>query len=437
MTISSATIWVRTGTLAGLLGCAMSVGAQAPATPGTPKKDEPAVEFKHNEGKARIFDLDLNHGQRFVVRISGTCPDAFDYSHEGVERGTFREQSEGPKPKKRLEAKDIPVVYDQQYGGYVFHITLKKDVKPGDVCTDGETLASQSFIVSVRQQNWNVAFSGAFTISGLNDPVYSFKTESGVKFVQSEPDKENGSKLGAASFVHLFHDRVKIPGGLVPALGFGLGINSDKKTEYMIGGALRFGDKATINIGRVWGSIDRLPNGVTLDTPVTDDNLLNNLGSQTVSRWFFALGYAFIDTKDRLTKPFAPDTAKADTTEGETGEGANGAGSAASEIESVAALTAASKDVATYASVGALKAVLQSASGAKTICSAIPSKPADKALEMTVNVKGASADDLTALNKEQKAAADAVAAAAKASLKKGKKTLGVAVSKLTFAAVCQ
>src|SRR5579862_6246102 len=48
---------------------------------------KPDVEFHHKDGKSQIFDLDLNNGQKFVVRIKDTCPDAFDYSYAGLERG--------------------------------------------------------------------------------------------------------------------------------------------------------------------------------------------------------------------------------------------------------------------------------------------------------------------------------------------------------------
>jgi hypothetical protein len=333
--------------------------AAAPApTPPTPD-----VVFKHPEGKARIFTLDLNPGQRFVVQIQDTCPDAFDYSYVGIERGA-KEPSE-QKEKKALEPKDLAIVYDQQYGGYVFHISAKPGVNPGDTCTDGEKLMPLSFIVSVNQRSWNLSFSGGFTVSGLTNPEFSIVTTDGVKKVIRETDKENTRKLGVASFVHLFHDDVQWK-QLHPALGFGLGINNDNRTEYMLAGALRFGDKATINIGRVWGSIDRLPNGTTFDTPITDDNILSNKGTQVVSRWFFALSYSFIDTKDRLTKPFAPDTGQgtADTRREPAAPSAN------DQNASAAAVQAAAKEAATYSTIAEL---VSAPRGSKPLCNLPPS----------------------------------------------------------------
>ena len=433
-------------TISLLRGMALVVGlcstsAVAQATPNsaggqqgaTPQKDstkdtvKPDVTFKHPEGKAKIFDLDLNHGQKFVVRIENTCPAAFDYSYEGVERGTFQEQSEKKEP---LSNKDFSLVYDQQFGGYVFHVVQKQGADPGKLCEGGEKLVPVSFIVSVRQQNWNLSFSGAFTVSGLTDPVFSIKTENGVKKVIEEPDKENTRRLSVASFVHLFHDHVQWK-QLQPALGFGLGINSDNRTEYMIGGGLRFGDRATVNVGRVWGSIDRLPNGVTFDTPITDDNVLNNKGTRIVSRWFFAISYSFIDTRDRLVKPFAPDTGQAATTKA-AAPGAKPGGEP--DKASIAAIQESAKASSTYKGIAEIASVLTPAGNpAREVCEATTAGAADK-LTVTVKVKGVSADQVSQMNTKSAAALTAVASAAKDALTNAGKSLAVTIAELKFEA---
>jgi hypothetical protein len=405
--------------LAALIAFAPASSAQQ-TTPADAKKPEvkPDVRFDHLDGKSRIYDLDLNHGQKFIVRIENTCPDAFDYSHSGLPRGATREQAE--LALKALEPKDLPIVYDEQYGGYVIHIQKKDGVEPGKVCTGGEKLETTSFIVSIRQQQWNISFSGAFTFSGLTDPVFSLKTENNVKKVFEEPDKQDSVKLGAASFVHLFHDGVKFK-QLQPALGFGLGINSDSRAEYMVGAALRFGDKATINFGRAWGSIARLPNGTTFDTPVTDDNVLNNLGRRNVSRWFFAISYAFIDTRDRLLKPFAPETAAP------PGETKMPEQSGEPDPASVKAIVDAAKNAASYAGATGLEVPAT----AQAVCDATAAKKDAKSVDVTVKVK-ASDDQLKTLNADatKKAAATKVGVAAEKAFPK----LSVSIASVTFAA---
>ena len=371
---------------------------------------KPDVIFKHTEGKPKIYDLDLNHGQKFVVRIDQTCLGAFDYSYTSVARG-IRNQRDEPAAKKPLEHKDFTLVYDQQFGGYVFNITQKPGADPSKECEGGDELIPLTFIVSVRQEKWNLSFSGAFTISGLTDPVFSVKTENAVKKVIEEKEKQDERRLGAASFVHLFHDRVQW-NQLQPALGFGLGINSDNHAEYMVGAALRFGDKATINVGRAWGSITRLPNGVNFDTPITDDNVLNNLGARTVSRWFVAISYAFIDTKDRLVKPFAPDTEKAATEAQPQGDKPL----TDDQKKALAAIIKAATHPATYDAIAEIKGVVNPAGGpARTFCDP-DGKPVELTLKLTVKVKGADEAQLKALNSKSTDAMNEIAKAAKKAL---------------------
>ena len=284
---------------------------QKPAAPVEQATESVAktVTFDHQDGKAKIFDLDLENREPFVVNIDNTCPAEFDYSYEGVERGLVP-QSDDTKKKAKLSTHSMTVVFDDQFGGYVFSIKRKAGVEAGSKCEGSEDLQPASFIVGVREQEWGISFSGGFTFSGLTSPVFGIKTENNIKRIVEEPGKQDKMKLGAASFVHVFHDSVKIR-GLQPALAFGLGINTDNKSEYFVGIGFRLGDKATINVGVAGGSITRLPNGVDSETPITDDNVLNNMGSRTVAKAFFALTYAFIDTKERFKKPFATDNAAA------------------------------------------------------------------------------------------------------------------------------
>lgn len=405
--------------LAGLAFASASYGQQTPPVQAKSREVKPDVRFDHLDAKSRIYDLDLNHGQKFIVRVENTCPDAFDYSYSGLSRGVTQEQAER-EALKGLSSKDLEIVYDEQFGGYVIHIQQKDGIEPERVCVGGEKLENTTFIVSVRQQAWNISFSGALTLSGLTDPVFSLKTENDVKKVFVESDKEDAVKLGAASFVHLFHDGVKFK-QLQPALGFGLGINSDSRAEYMIGAALRFGDKATLNFGRAWGSIARLPNGVTFDTPITDDNVLNNLGRRNVSRWFFAISYSFIDTRDRLLKPFAPGTAAppAATERAEESDEPDPA--------SVKAIVDAAKNAASYVGTAGLEVPAT----AQAVCDATAVKKDAKSVDVTVKVKS-SADQLKALNAAamKKAAVTKIAVAAENAFPK----LSVSIASVTFAA---
>jgi len=333
----------------------MHLRAQTPpgGTQGSAKTEAAAVKpnvlFDHKTDSVKIFDLDLEDGQQFLVHIVNTCPQEFDYPYVAVARGTQAE-AQAQEAKQKLSTHPITVVYDNRYGGYVFSMVRKGDVAAGSKCEEAEALKPATFIVSVREQNWGISFSGGFTFSGLTSPVYGLRTENNVKRIFREPDKEDDRRLGAASFVHVFHDGVAWK-GLQPAVAFGLGINSDNRAEYFLGAGLRLGDKATINAGLAFGSIARLPNGVTLDTPVTDDNVLNNLGSQVVRRYFFSISYGFIDTRDRLKKPFAADAPAATPAAVAQPKPTSGSGTNQKIIETLA------QNADTYAAIPEMKGV--------------------------------------------------------------------------------
>jgi hypothetical protein len=278
----------------------------------------------------------------------------------------------------------------------------------------------------VRQEGWNVSFSGGFTVSGLTSRVFSVKTDNGVKKVFEEPDKQDHQKLGAASFVHLFHDGVAWK-QLQPALAFGIGINSDNHAEYLLGAGLRFGDRATFNVGRVWGSVSRLPNGVTTDAPVTDDNVLNNLGTQVVSRWFVALTYSFIDTKDRLLKPFAQEAAATPTNKPSV-DAKQPAVDLTPEV--LADIKTSAKQNETYQSITPVWSLLNPNGAAKLqICDVEAQKGPDNKAQVTVHVKSADPNQLQILNAAGKSG-DASDAISKAVLDGKKET--VAVGQVTF-----
>jgi hypothetical protein len=362
-----------------------------------PKKAD--VEFNHKVDKSKIYALDLRDRETFLIRVQQTCPDAFNYLTTGVERGTST-RPESENTKLPLTYKDIEVTHDARFGGYVINITPKPGVSAAETCVDGDKLADASFIVSVREAGFGTSFSGGFTVSGLTNPVFSITGEEGHKTLIEEPAKRDTHKLGAGSFVHVFHDkfRFRVLGDMQPAIAFGLGINADSRAEYMLGGAVRLGDKATINVGKAWGSEARLPNGVNLG-PVTDTNVLNNLGTRVVNRWFFALTYSFIDTKSRLLKPFAEPTTAA-------------AAPAPDNSKRVDALKALAKEKETYSGVETLVPLFSHLTICKTDVEPVGTSTTD--FKITVHLKGMLLPDKAILATAQPLAAAAITTKASA-----------------------
>ena len=259
--------------------------------------DDAKATFDHLKPDVRISRVTVTDGETFVVKITNTCPTAFKYTYAPLKHGK-------PSDLAALSEELIKIPHDDQYGGYLIDVSRRAD---GTSCEGSEKLEDITFVVSVDQDDWNVSFEGGFTFSGLTSPVYSVVpgVNGGPKQLIEEPDKRDEVRLGAASFVQVFHDRLEWK-GMKLSLAFGLGINGDNRAEYLLGGAVKFGDKASLIGGLAWGSVARLPNGVALG-PVTDDNVISNLGSQSVRSWFFGLSYSFVSTeaKGKLSKPFA------------------------------------------------------------------------------------------------------------------------------------
>jgi hypothetical protein len=254
------------------------------------------VVYNHLKGGATSFVRDLKNGEQIFIVINDTCPTQFEYEVEGFEKET-------PPPSIRydfdLSTKKVPLVHDSRYGGYLVHM---RKVEGRSACKGGDALVSKTLLISVRDITWDISFTGGFTVSSLTNPVFAIETDPDgtTKRVIEDSEKKDAVNLGIGAFVHVFHQRLP---WLAPA--FGLGIRSDSKTEYFLGGAVRLSDKAAINAGVAFGPVTRLPAGVDPDDAVTDDNLLTTLPTRTAPGFFVALSYSFLNARSHLDKPFA------------------------------------------------------------------------------------------------------------------------------------
>jgi hypothetical protein len=264
----------------------------------------PAIEYDHAKDDAdRAYELRLNDRQTFNIVIRNTCEEAFSYEVQGILRQSPSPAGASVSAGVPLKDKTIPVTHDDQFGGYIVRITRTLDKVP---CTGGEKLQSRTLVIATPLIDWDLAFSGGFTVSTLTNPVFYLRphpTEAGRKQVQQDADAEDSAHLGIGTFVHLYHHRRPWA-----SLMFGLGLREGNKTEYFIGGGYRFSDKATLNAGLALGPVSRLPAGVDTTGPVADDNVLTNLQTRTRAGVFVAISYSFINVRDRLQKPFAGGT---------------------------------------------------------------------------------------------------------------------------------
>jgi hypothetical protein len=278
-----------------------------------------AIVFDHikNAPSASYF-LRLKPKEEFVIKITNTAPQCFDYQVESV-------------PKSGSEAKGLTtvpleVVHDEKYGGYIVDIRRKSNPEDPDCNTlqDMKGLKDATIIIAVETLGVEVAFGGGFTISQLTDPVFAARPAAGGgSVVERDKSAEDDFSLGVAAFLHVYG---KSWPKAAPAVTFGLGINGANEATYYVGPFWRLGDQAYLGGGVVFGSVARLPTGVHTGDPITDPNVLTDLPTRTDAAAFVGFSYTFLGNKEAFQKPFksvdasqvpvagpAPDKGKSDT----------------------------------------------------------------------------------------------------------------------------
>ena len=263
-------------------------------------------DFDHlTENASKSWRADLERDQEFVFKITNTCPADFDYRLEAVAPGTATQGLRtGQEPRKALESKEVREKHDPRWAGYILHIDK---VTSGNSCHPPGNESAEAdlkpvlLIVSVATPEWGVSVMGGFTVSTVTNKVFASRPENAKFVVVREKDKEDAATLGLASFIVAHH--TKQPAWL-PSPAFGLGLHSDSKVTYHLGGAYRFGDKGAVSFGLTLGPSARLPDGVQLNVPLDAAPSLSTLPTRTSPGAFVGMSYTLIDTREALQKPF-------------------------------------------------------------------------------------------------------------------------------------
>ena len=257
----------------------------------------PIVTFDHT-AKSDLLSASIRRsdGEQFIIRVVKTAPKQFTYVVTGA-TAVPQDASKHDFAKGDDETThDECVTHSKQYGGYIMKVE-----KTGE-----STLTNKTLLVFVETDDWNFELSGAFTVSGLQDPIWSLQAQGGgnykvVAITDTATDKKlDPVRLGVASFVSVFHSSRPRVG-----ITFGLGIDEGKRPTYYAGPTIRLGKVAGITGGVALGSVKRLPNSISEGGIVTDVNALNDLPTRTATAWFFALSYSFLGSSDKLKAPFA------------------------------------------------------------------------------------------------------------------------------------
>ena len=132
-------------------------------------------------------------------------------------------------------------------------VTAAKLDKNGNqkIGKDGETekpteLSKATYLVLVRTDQWDLAFSGGFTISNLTDPVFVAREVDGTmqSIAARDTSSEDSASLGLAAMVHIYHQKRPWL-----AATFGIATGNSGGTAFMVGPSYRFSDKAAITAG--------------------------------------------------------------------------------------------------------------------------------------------------------------------------------------------
>ncbi len=268
---------------------------------------EKEVTFNHAEGRSTAaYHLGLKPGEPFTVVISNTAGNCFGYEVEAVERISEQGGADIGERSRRIR-----VVHEEQYGGYIVHIRrlanaplacndANVDVTPDVAVADLPD--NVTLIVTVETENFEVAFAGGFTFSGLTNPVFASRAnEAGNNIIERDTAGEDDIDLGVGAFIHAYN-RAWHPAA--PAMTFGIGVGDSSRTTYYLGPFWRLGNEAFLGGGVSFGPSSRLPAGVRVGDMISDANTLNNLGSKTKAGWFIGVTYTFLGSSDAFEKPF-------------------------------------------------------------------------------------------------------------------------------------
>ena len=266
--------------------------------------DGVTVILNHARGFANPSGtIELRKNQHLHVRIEETNADCFTYNAARATPAPGIKAMDASHPDTVL----FDIIHDGKTPAYKISVVKRTGADPAKC-----TLDNREWQIDVTTLEWSIAFAGGFTFDKLTNPVFELEkarrttgdgdaTVEGFR-VERSRDAQDSYKLGLAAMMHLYHsddsvlrvgkeNRVHL--NWVP-LSFGLGVSDQSSVRYFVGTSVRAGDKFFLTGGRVFGSVDRLPNGVQEHHFTTDSAALSTLGSRTDRAWFFALSYSIL-----------------------------------------------------------------------------------------------------------------------------------------------
>ena len=245
------------------------------------------IIFDHRDGPALMSrTLDLRDGQEFLIRITNTCAEEFEYQVLGrqsqrpsrPQMAYSRALESGLPPLSDVE---LDIRHDAADGGYLVEITRPVRGETQSVtCVDDSRrqvsdLLPKRMVINVRATGWEISVSAGFSLSNLKDEACG----------EGKP-KCSHARPGLVTYFHVHHSS-RLPW---LAVVFGTGL-SDGRPEYYSGLGLRLGDVATLNAGLVVGAVERAT--------------AKNLDPRFKGTWFFGASYRLFGSGNAPPPPLA------------------------------------------------------------------------------------------------------------------------------------
>jgi hypothetical protein len=318
---------------AGSSGAGSTAGAAASASKSKARADN-IVTYTIDHAQRPSGDLTavtILHGQTLHIVIMNTNTDCY-YYNANEEKVPSLEALEADSP---THVATLDVVHDEDTVAYII------DVTPKDTDTSRCPEGTRSWRIPVRSL-WNLAGAGGFAGHKLTDPVFYLlpgertKTdgskEQGFTIHENASARDNHKIVGAA-FAHLYQAGLGWRGVNIAPLSFGISVDSSR-ADYMVGSSLRFGTRAYLTFGRLFGTVQRLPAELSTQEPnnfTTNANALSTLPTRRAQTWFFALSFSFLESgvsnlfKNRLGIPQVNNSGGAQT-QANTGQASGNVG---------------------------------------------------------------------------------------------------------------
>ncbi|MGZ5443330.1 MAG: IPT/TIG domain-containing protein [Thermoanaerobaculia bacterium] len=249
-------------------------------------------------GPGELTPVSLEHGDKLDITIVNTKRSCYLYNLT----------EDRPKDLERSgddTVAELSISHDEATIAYIVNVTLRPAKAGETACADP---GARQWRIPVRAR-WNLSASGGFAGHGLTSPVFYLapaerdkpgstttpkEKEQGF-IVRRNRDAEDEHVIAGAALLNLYMSARGIKGITWAPLTFGLSVDQNRN-DYLLGTSAKFGNRAYLTIGRVFGSVGRLRDGFVVDqTFTTDQNALGSSPTRRADAWFISMHFSFLD----------------------------------------------------------------------------------------------------------------------------------------------